>query len=1034
MDIIWILLGVVLLVTPVGLILCWVWIAGLNRRLIRLEEAINRDGDADTHGVDVPEGRLERLNLRLRELRHASSDEAASAQDAGVVTPSQIKEPEPVLDDGGKRPALDHESVECERADVTGPESQGSPEEPPADEAMSSEPVVSSGQDIVAKESFEEALGSRILVWVGGVALALAGGFLVKYSWDNNLLSPEVRLLLAACFGLVCIGVASWMHPQAARVASALAGAGVAILYGVNFAATSVYEFIGPTLGFITMAGITACAVMLSLRHGAYVALLALVGGFLSPAFIGDPDGSVVGLFAYLVLLQVGMVIVTRRRGWSGLSGLSLVGTLVWAILMAIFDATEQGRFWGSLLLIVSAVLYVLNAARVDRGPDAQQRAGTLTSGSLSLTAIGAALALLGLFTAQGGYGLSELVMLAAMSAGVLVLARLDRRYLAMPWIALVVSLVLLVSSSQELDAALTQQIALLYGSLFAAGASLCMLSGSRDRSTIILSATGAWPFALSLLFVQPDVQLWMLSWWALAISGAGYVVLSAVMLSRNRLASSVLLVAGLGWITWSLGTGLQEPWLATAWMSLGWIAARFTPWVRHGSLPKWSLLWLGVLSGLSLGWLCGQQAWATTWYTVTVYGSCAGLAAAIAWCLRGDRLIRWRDGYAVAAAIIPLVAGTRLIHQGFHGQEVLAEPSGLVEIGSYTLLLLAYPLGLALAARLARWGAAVERTASVIAMGASLLTVAGLGLMANPFVTNDPILGWPVINLITVFYLPAGALLLALAFQPSLLSKDAATAVGSIGLGVLGLMLILLIRHTFIGSASGLLMTLPRALEWSVHVTVFLLAAETLRYIQLPNHDELSRTASRVFLVMGWLATVGLVLPGSPLWLGQVVGEWPIFNELLPAYGIPMLLFAWLASRLERDPARRSEVVLCAVTALFLAFVLVTLQVRQAFNGSDILIQEQTIAQTEWYAYSLSWIVLGVSLLIGGLLRRNRWLRIGSLVIILMAVGKVFLLDTAHLEGLLRVVSFLGLGLTLIAIGFLYQRFVFSSSSPSQA
>jgi uncharacterized membrane protein len=64
--------------------------------------------------------------------------------------------------------------------------------------------------------------------------------------------------------------------------------------------------------------------------------------------------------------------------------------------------------------------------------------------------------------------------------------------------------------------------------------------------------------------------------------------------------------------------------------------------------------------------------------------------------------------------------------------------------------------------------------------------------------------------------------------------------------------------------------------------------------------------------------------------------------------------------------------------------------------------------------------------LLVAGILTRGAVLRFGSAVIMLLSVGKVFLVDTAHLEGLLRVFSLLGLGASLMLLAFLYQRFVF--------
>jgi uncharacterized membrane protein len=72
------------------------------------------------------------------------------------------------------------------------------------------------------------------------------------------------------------------------------------------------------------------------------------------------------------------------------------------------------------------------------------------------------------------------------------------------------------------------------------------------------------------------------------------------------------------------------------------------------------------------------------------------------------------------------------------------------------------------------------------------------------------------------------------------------------------------------------------------------------------------------------------------------------------------------------------------------------------------------------------------------GLWRKAPWLRHGALAILILTVCKVFLSDMAALGGLYRVASFLGLGLFLVGIGYVYQRYVFtgkkSDGEPRQA
>ena len=76
-------------------------------------------------------------------------------------------------------------------------------------------------------------------------------------------------------------------------------------------------------------------------------------------------------------------------------------------------------------------------------------------------------------------------------------------------------------------------------------------------------------------------------------------------------------------------------------------------------------------------------------------------------------------------------------------------------------------------------------------------------------------------------------------------------------------------------------------------------------------------------------------------------------------------------------------------------------------------------------HGYSAVWLVYGAYLLALGVLRDLRSLRYASLLVVLAAVLKVFLLDASHLDGLLRVLSFFGLGVALIALAWVYQRFV---------
>jgi uncharacterized membrane protein len=97
---------------------------------------------------------------------------------------------------------------------------------------------------------------------------------------------------------------------------------------------------------------------------------------------------------------------------------------------------------------------------------------------------------------------------------------------------------------------------------------------------------------------------------------------------------------------------------------------------------------------------------------------------------------------------------------------------------------------------------------------------------------------------------------------------------------------------------------------------------------------------------------------------------------------------------------------------------------VKRAFQGPVLYFAHRSDA--EFYAYSVAWIALAGALLALGIYRKLAVLRYASLAVLLVAVAKVFVFDMADLTGLYRVASFLGLGLALVGIGYVYQRFVF--------
>ncbi len=102
------------------------------------------------------------------------------------------------------------------------------------------------------------------------------------------------------------------------------------------------------------------------------------------------------------------------------------------------------------------------------------------------------------------------------------------------------------------------------------------------------------------------------------------------------------------------------------------------------------------------------------------------------------------------------------------------------------------------------------------------------------------------------------------------------------------------------------------------------------------------------------------------------------------------------------------------------------SLETRLLFQGASIGLFRWP-GHSERYAYSAVWLALGLALLAYGIWRRSREARYASAFFVIATTVKVFLFDLAGLEGALRALSFMGLGLALIGIGLVYQKLVFA-------
>ncbi len=214
--------------------------------------------------------------------------------------------------------------------------------------------------------NWEQFMGVKMAAWVGGLAMFLGVAFFIKYSFDNNLISHEVQAVIGFVAGLaLLVGGVLMSKKNYPALSQTLCATGVVILYAATFACRARYQFpfFGPLPTFLLMVLITTTAFFLAVRLSALVvAILGLLGGFLTPYLLPTNQDNPLGLFGYIAILDIGLIVVALNRRWFFLTALAAFGTAILQIGWADKFFEAEKYFEGNKICVALAVLLGFNA------------------------------------------------------------------------------------------------------------------------------------------------------------------------------------------------------------------------------------------------------------------------------------------------------------------------------------------------------------------------------------------------------------------------------------------------------------------------------------------------------------------------------------------------------------------------------------------------------------------------------------------------------------------------------------------------
>lgn len=864
---------------------------------------------------------------------------------------------------------------------------------------------------------WEAFVGVRLFSWVAGVALLVAAVSFLRWSIEHGWLGPAVRAAIGALAGVGLIAGAETRRARRYAVtAQSLAGAGVAILFATVFAAHALWNLLPGSAAFALLVLITAVAVAHAVRREALVvALLGLVGGFATPILLSTGEDRPIGLFSYLLILNVGLAWVAHRRRWPLLGALSLA-------LTALYQLGWVARFLGPHNLLVGAVVFLVFPA--------------FGFAALALAARG-----------EGRGAISTVARwsaaLGAIPPVLFLLRAATEPALLLHW-PLVLAFAVLLCAGLLLVAALQGPEWLhLAGSGGAVAAVLAVALALANRGS--WSTTWAGPSA------WPGVLLPILSLAAVVLAGPRLLVARGRPLraeGRFGVYAAPLQLVALAILGWSHHPGGAEPLLLAA-AALALVAGCTA--VAAAELDGRLLLVTGLLApwaALGFEGLAGLEAPGVPFpsFLVALGLGAAGLAAVVLAERRHQAADPGRWFTAGAAAL--LVAGQLDGVAKVLGAAAHLGPTLQLHLALQLLLLGGL---LAVAARTGRHAVSVVAavTSFLVASAAGAGSRApgqALALAAALWLLQVAVPWWSLVrgegSRVLLWAPAAASALFLLLFREHLHRLELAWLVGPVALlqaAALVPHLLVLLRTpgalaaersrivVVAGAILGLVTAaIPLQLEREWITIGLALLATALAWLQ-------TRVPHRGLLlwILGLAVAVGVRLGLNAEVLGyHPRSGTPVWNFWLYAYGLPALALLAAARLLPRDDDRlrpdlpRLAPLLSALGGLLL-FMLLNVEIADAYSeGASVALRLRGGLAYD-LALTIGWACFAIALLAVGVALGSKPTRVASISLLAVTVVKGFLLDLGRLDGLHRVASFVGLAVSLALVAVVLQKFV---------
>ena len=918
------------------------------------------------------------------------------------------------------------------------------PAEPPASPIVQRQPSVTSRSSAVAapaeqpspdRDGLESRIGARWLLYVGVAAIVIGVSYFEKLAIDNHWVSEAWRVIQGGIAGLVLVVAGLRIAKKSYRLyGQILSGAGVAIMYVSTYAAFNFYQLIGHPAAFVLMFAITAVGAWLAdSQRSQGLALVAVSGGFATPFLLPSATGAEVALFGYDCVLIAGTILLARRRDWPILNTVSYAFTAVtflsWAAVF--YAATKYATTELFLTMFCGMFLYALRSSY-----QSANRSATLQRAVL--------------WTAPAGYYVLSLANLFDHSQALLI-------YLVM------LALVGVIAGSRT-----NSWVRLIFW--VAAAAPLLVWSDTHGGRTWLMGGLAAWAgvYVLNLAgvfeaspghskFRDADIALLHLN--ALAAYLGAYLLIEPVRVVACAPLAAALALLNLGFaffvrarqreqalhfvalaatfVTIAIVLQFDAAWITNGWAAeavlVTWLGLRERRlWLRCAGLTlfaaavgrlagaQWAspsvgeflLLNAQALSGLFISGLAYVLAYLHHRYvSEPARKTPVAIALVSGWLLLLSVAAReivayWQrhvappfepDAQVIAAT---LVAGAAIAWVGLRRKQEWVRFCGGGIVTAAVFALFALQLGAAPA------GYVAVLNGRVAAGAVAVLILYGLVVLHRRLGHHIPQL--PV----NLALLTTAASLLTLSLLTSEIDafwagRGAAQAWSGTREGL---------QSVAWAGIGGFLIWygLSARRWWSRGVGVTLLVVAVYRLVWLHFADPpAGYTTLLNGRVLTSLAVIAVLYGLAHLYEGDTLKGVPFSAEA--------------ADGVEPEEGRTMPATALRLVANALTVTLLTSEIGAYWHVFDTRQVSRSASSDMHFArevmLSITWAVYATILIVVGLFRRYAPIRYFAMTLFAVTIVKVFAIDLAELDRIYRVLSIIGLGITLLLTSFLYQK-----------